>query len=260
MIEYRLVGSMTVGGGVVRFSMAVTLHIRGSREGDVLARYASTMGEEPPAWHADDFHLGADVYSNEGKHVGKLVHILVDTEYRLRSLVVKESAGFSGRLLSPGSLLVSDEFIAPKDAVKAVTHDRVDLNLSSAEVRRLQPYVVYREKPESVGEELEDVAGVLGSGPEVPNWLEQFANKSDSELEIDAGENVMLGHTGKKLGTVKDVLFDGDQLVGVVLKPEGLFKKEVILPRRFLDRSDDAALFARIDEKDLDHLKPFQPR
>ena len=42
-------------------------------------------------------------------------------------------------------------------AVKAVTHDRVDLNLSSAEVRRLQPYVVYREKPESVGEELEDV-------------------------------------------------------------------------------------------------------
>ena len=54
------------------------------------------------------------------------------------------------------------------------------------------------------------------------------------------------------------MLFDGDGLVGIVLKPEGLFKKEVILPRRFLDRSDDAALFAKLDEADLEHLKPFE--
>jgi len=54
-------------------------------------------------------------------------------------------------------------------------------------------------------------------------------------------------------------VFDGDQLVGVVLKPDGLFRKEVILPRRFLDRSDDAALFANIDEDDVAHLEPFEP-
>lgn len=207
----------------------------------------------------EDLHLGANVYSTDGEHVGRLAHVLVDSEYRLRSLVVKESARFSGHLLSPGSLLVADEFIVPKDAVGAITHDRIDLKASAAEVRRLEPYITYREKSESVGEELEDVAGVLGSGPEVPNWLEQVANKAGTDLEIDAGENVMLGHTGKKLGTVKDVLFDGDQLVGVVLKPEGLFTREVILPRRFLDRSDDLALFARIEEKDLENLKPFEP-
>ena len=112
---------------------------------------------------------------------------------------------------------------------------------------------------ETVGEELEDEAGVLGAGPEIPHWLEEVANKPADELEIDGGEPVMLGHTGKKLGEVKDVLFDGDGLVGIVLKPEGLFKKEVILPRRFLDRSDDAALFAKLDEADLEHLKPFAP-
>jgi len=55
------------------------------------------------------------------------------------------------------------------------------------------------------------------------------------------------------------VLFDGDQLVGVVLQPGGLFKHEVILPRRFLGRSDDAALFAHLDETDLDRLSPFRP-
>src|SRR5213079_3653470 len=116
----------------------------------------------------------------------------------------------------------------------------------------------YREKSESVAEELEDTAAVFGEAPAVPHWIEQVAVKSPDELEIDGGENVMLGHTGKKLGTVQDVLFDDDQLVGIVLKPAGWFKSEVILPRRFLDRSDDLALFANIDERDIENLKPFQ--
>jgi sporulation protein YlmC with PRC-barrel domain len=217
------------------------------------------VGDEDSIWKAEDFHLGAEVHSGNGKEVGKLAHLLVDGDYRLKSLVVKESAGFSGRSLTPGSMLVADEFIVPKDAVASVTRERVDLKLSAAEMRDLPPYLSYREKGESVGEEIEDEAAILGSGPEVPHWLEQVANKPPDELEIDGGENVMLGHTGKKLGIVKDALFDGDELVGVVLKPEGLFKKEVILPRRFLDRSDDAALFARLDENDLEHLEPFQP-
>jgi sporulation protein YlmC with PRC-barrel domain len=224
-----------------------------------VASLRSAVGDEEAALKAEDLHLGAAVYSSEGKHVGKLVHVLVDGDYRLKGLVVKESGLFSGHLLSPGSLLVADELIVPRDAVAAVTRERIDLKASSAEVRRFEPYITYREKPESVGEELEDVAGVLGSGPEVPNWLEQVANKPEDELEIDGGESVMLGYTGKKLGTVRDVLFDGDELIGVVLRPEGLFKGEVILPRRFLDRSDDLALFARIDEQDLEHLKPFEP-
>ncbi len=218
------------------------------------------MGDQESTLKAEDFHLGADVYSSDEKEVGKLVHVLVDSDYRLVSLVVKESGGFSGQRLSPGSLLVADEVVIPNEAVKEVTHDRVDLNLSAADVRRLPPYLSYREKGESVGEEAEDFAAVLGSGPEVPHWLEQVANKPANELEIDGGENVMLGDTGKKLGTVKDVLFDDNQLVGVVVRPDGLFKKDVILPRRFLARSDDAALFALLDDKDLEHLKPFEAK
>ncbi|HKW69207.1 MAG TPA: PRC-barrel domain-containing protein [Candidatus Dormibacteraeota bacterium] len=207
----------------------------------------------------EDFHLGADVYSSDGKHIGSLVHVLVDSDYHLKSLVIKESGPFSGHALSPGSFLVNDEFIVPIDAAKTVTHDHVELTLTALDARRLPPYLAYREKPESVGEELEDEAGILGTGPAIPHWMAQVANKPATELEIDRDENVMLGHTGKKLGAVKDVLFDDGALVGVVLKPEGLFKKQVILPRRYLDRSDDAALFAQIEEADLERLTPFQP-
>ncbi len=205
-----------------------------------------------------DFHLGASVVSSEGKEIGELAHVVVDSDYNLKALVVRENRGFSGSVLSPGSMLVNDEFIVPPDAVKRVDHERIELALSAADARRLPPYLTYREKGETVEEQAEDVAGVLGSGPELPNWLEQVANKGAGELEIDGGENVMLGHTGRKLGTVKDVLFDGDDLVGIVLLPDGLFKSEVILPRRFLSRSDDAALFAQIEEADLEKLTPFE--
>jgi sporulation protein YlmC with PRC-barrel domain len=217
------------------------------------------VADSAPTWKGDDLHLGARVFSADKKEIGELVHVLVDGEYRLKALVVRESRGFSGVWLSPGSMLVNDEFIVPPDAVKSVSHERIDLNLSSAGARRLQPYLSYREKGESVGEEAEDVAAVLGSGPEVPHWLEQVANKPADELEIDRGENMMLGNTGRKLGTVKDVLFDGNELVGVVLRPEGLFKHDVILPRRFLSRSDDLALFAQLEESDLANLEAFRP-
>jgi len=213
-----------------------------------------------PTWKGEDFHLGASVFSGDGREIGELVHVLVDSDYRLQALVVKESRAFSGLRLSPGAMLVADEFIVPRDAIKSVGHDRINLALTSAEARSLQPYMSYREKTETITEEAEDFVGVLSTSPEIPNWIEQVANKPPGALEIDGGENVMLGHTGKKLGTVKDVLFDGDELVGVVLRPEGLFKREVILPRRFLSRSDDAALFAELDESDLEHLAPFEPQ
>jgi sporulation protein YlmC with PRC-barrel domain len=207
----------------------------------------------------EEFHLGAEVRSSDGKDVGKLVHVLVSPDYGLRALVIKESSRFSGHLFSPGSMLLVDEFIVPPEAVTRPTRDRIDLKLTAAEIRLLPPYLAYRERGETLAEGLEDTAGVLGSGPEVPNWLEQVANKAEGDLEIDGGENVMLGHTGRKLGTVQDVLFDDGQLVGVVLRPRGLFQEEVILPRRFLDRSDDLALFANIDEKDVEQLTPFRP-
>ena len=217
------------------------------------------MADEKAVAKAEGFHLGAEVRSSNGQDVGKLVHVLVGPDYALRALVIKESGRFSGHQFSPRSLLVNDEFIVPKEAVKSVTQDRIDLTLDAADVRRLPPYLAYREKQESGAEGFQDTTAALGSGPDVPNWLQQVANKPEGELEIDGGENVMLGRTGKRLGTVRDVLFDDDQLVGIVLKPEGWFKEDVILPRRFLDRSDDLALFATIDEHDIENLKPFQP-
>ena len=198
--------------------------------------------------------------SSDGTEVGDLRRVLVDgADYDLKAIVVRESPSFSGHSLSPGSMLLADELVVPAGDVKAVNHERIDLNLTAAEVRRCPPYLTYQNTAETATDELADVVSVLGQSPAIPRSLHEVAHKPEGELEIDGGENVMLGHTGKRLGTVKDVLFDNDVLVGVVVLPGGLFKHEVILPRRFLARSDDLALFVDLTESDLEQLKPFRP-
>jgi sporulation protein YlmC with PRC-barrel domain len=212
----------------------------------------------PSGAKTKDFHLGAAVYSSDGTHVGELEGTLVDKDsLDLRALVVKEDGRFSGHFLRPGSMLLTDELVVPLTAVGSVSHHRVDLNLTASQVRKLPPYLTHRFATRTPTEEIGEVLDVLTTTVAVPQ-VEETADKPASQLEIDSGENVMLGHTGKKLGQVKDILFDGDELVGVVMLPEGLLREEVVLPRRFIGRSDDLVLFAQLEPDDLEHLKPFQ--
>jgi hypothetical protein len=46
-------------------------------------------------------------------------------------------------------------------------------------------------------------------------------------------------------------------VIGVVVRPEGLLKQDVVLPIRFVSRGDDMALFADLKEADVEHLKPY---
>ncbi len=209
----------------------------------------------------DDFHLGAAVFTSDGREVGHVRRVLVDgKDFELKGVVVKESRAFSGHLLSPGSMMLVDELVVPVGGVRQVAHDRIDLGVSTAQVRRLHPYLSYEAEPETPTEELADVVSVLGTSPTIPQSIHEVAHKPASELEIEGGESVMLGGTGQRVGRVKDVLFDEEELVGIVVLPEGLFKHEVILPRRFLARGDDLALFVLLTEEELANLKPFQPR
>lgn len=219
------------------------------------------MGSDQPGSPDEDFHLGAAILSSDGREIGTLSRLLVGKDdLSLKAFVVKESRRFSGHLLSPGSWLLADEVVVPRGEVSSVSRDRVVLKVTANAVRNLPAYLSYRYREETAGEGFrEEAISALSSSPAIPSSLEQVANKRADELEIEGGENVMLGHTGKRLGTVKDVLFDSSELVGVVILPDGVLKEEVILPRRFLQRSDDLALFAELSDVDLEHLKPFEP-
>jgi uncharacterized protein YrrD len=204
-----------------------------------------------------DFHLGADVVASDGSKVGTLVSVIVDEAgFDPRALVVREAESAGGRLRAAESPFITDEVVIPIAAVQSASHDLVRLSMSGPDVRREPLYLSHRPKAPSVEEVALEEADVLTGGVAMPKF-EEIANKGKGEIEIDRGENVMLGKTGHRLGTVHDVLFDHGKLIGVVIRPDGFFKRDVVLPIRFIDRADDLALFAHLDESDVKQLKPF---
>jgi sporulation protein YlmC with PRC-barrel domain len=204
-----------------------------------------------------DFRLGADVVDKDGRKAGSLASVLVDQDgFEPKAIVVRDETSLLGRLVAAERLLVTDEVVIPFSAVASATHDEVRLSLSGSEVRQRKPYLSYRLQQDSTGEAVMREAELLGGGLGVPK-VEEVANKPNTLIEIDHDENVMIGKTGRRLGKVHDLLYDQGELVGVVVRPEGFFKEDVVLPIRFLARSDDMALFADISEKDVERMKPF---
>ena len=204
-----------------------------------------------------DLRLGSDVVANDGSKVGTVVSIIVDEEgFSPRSLVVKDETTLAGRLLSDEKLFTTDEVVIPISAVESATRDEVRLSMSGPEVRRQPLYLSYRREPMTTEDAVAEEGQLLGGGFGLPK-AEEVANKPADQIEIDRGENVMLGTTGRRLGRVQDVLFDHGRLIGVVIRPEGFFKRDVVLPMQFIERADDMALFAQLTESDIEQLKPY---
>jgi uncharacterized protein YrrD len=205
-----------------------------------------------------DFRLGADVLGADGEQAGTLVSVLVDEKgFDPRALVVKNAVSLVGRLVAEEKLFVTDEVVVPIADVASATREMVRLNISADEVRRQPAYISYRFRSMETGTAVLEEAGVLGGGLGLPR-AQEVANKPKGEIEIARDENVMLGTTGRRLGRVREVLVDEGELVGVVIRPEGFFKRDVVLPVRFVSRADDLALFANLDEADVERLQPFQ--
>src|SRR5260370_18865582 len=165
--------------------------------------------------NVSDFRLGADVVASDGTKVGSLVSVIIDEQgFDPRSLVVKDEEWLGGRLRGDSKLFTTDEVVIPITAVEAATHELVRLSMSEPDVRRQPLYLSYRRKPLTVVEEADVLTGTVGLPPE-----KEVANKPSDPIEIDRGENVMLGRTGHRLGRVHDVLFAHGEVSGGVIRP-----------------------------------------
>ncbi|HEV2034964.1 MAG TPA: PRC-barrel domain-containing protein, partial [Candidatus Dormibacteraeota bacterium] len=147
-----------------------------------------------------DFRLGAGVVASDGTKVGTVVSVIVDEDgFSPRALVVKDEATLSERLLSDEKFFTTDEVVIPITAVESATHDEVRLSMSGPEVRRQPLYLSYQREPMTSEEVVVEEADLLGGGLGLPK-AEEVANKPAGQIEIDRGENVMLGKTGRRLG------------------------------------------------------------
>jgi hypothetical protein len=144
------------------------------------------------------------------------------------------------------------------NVVQSADAERVALSMTPAEARRTQPYLTYQYAPLDRSDAARMLVSSIGQSGYVPQLVEKSHKRLD-EIEIDAGEKIMVGNTGRKLGTVRDVVMDHGELVGIVMHPSGFFKEDVLLQVRFLGRGDDMVLFAHLTDSDLSQLKPFHP-
>jgi sporulation protein YlmC with PRC-barrel domain len=214
--------------------------------------------ERPQHFLERDFHFGATVTSADGTHIGTLRRIIVDGEtLDVHAIVVKETRRFSGHYLA-GTGLLEDDIAIPLRAVQSADSEHVILSITAAEARHQEPYLTYQYAPLSGSDVARMAVATVSQTAYMPHLIEQ-AHKSLQEMEINPGENVMLGTTGRKLGTVKDVIMGAGELVGIVIHAPGFFHEDLLLQVRFIGRSDDLALFAHLTDADLSHLTPFHP-
>jgi hypothetical protein len=201
-----------------------------------------------------DFRLGSDVLTSDGRKAGALASILVERDgFDPKALVVEVS--LEG-VLSDEKLFIHNELVVPIELVRSASRERVELSVSGEDLGQQSPYLAYRLQTSDAGASLLEEAQFLGGGFGMPQ-AQEVANKPPDQLEIDRDEKVMLGTTGRTFGRIRDLLYDQGKLVGVVIRPQGFFKRDVVLPMRFISRADDLALFADLTESDIEQLKPF---
>jgi hypothetical protein len=203
-----------------------------------------------------DFRLGSDVVGKNGDLAGSLVSVLVEEQgFDPKAIVVRDETTLVGRMVAEEKYFITDEVLIPISAVESATHERVQLSMPVADVRRQPPYLGYHLRPTTPLEVVLQEAQVMGGALGLPR-ADEIANKPADEIEIDRDENVMLGTTGHRLGHVQDLLYHQGEMVGIVIRPDGMFKHDVVLPIRFISRADDMALFADMSEQDLAALSP----
>lgn len=207
----------------------------------------------------EDFRLGSEVVDRDGAMAGRLVSVLVEADgFDPQALVVQDETSLVGRALAAERFFITDEVVVPISAVVSAGHEAVRLSLTRDEVKALRPYISYRLKAESTGEVLLKEAQLLGGGL-APPAADELADKPAGEIEIDKDENVMIGQTGRRLGRIHDVLYDEGELIAVVIRRDRAGDgRDVVLPIRFISRGDDMALFADIEESDIENLQPFR--
>lgn len=201
-----------------------------------------------------DFRLGSDVLTSDGRKAGMLASVLAEKDGFVPKAIVVE-VSLQG-VLSDEKLFVHNELVIAIESVRSATHHRVELSISADELGQQPPYLAYRLQAPTARTSLLEEAQFLGGGLGMAS-AHEVANKPADQIEIDRDEKVRLGKTGRALGTIHDLLYDQGKVIGVVIRPEGFFKRDVVLPMRFISRADDLALFADLTESDIDQLKPF---
>jgi uncharacterized protein YrrD len=198
--------------------------------------------------------LGWDVYSSDGRKIGSVDRLVLNSQNQhLEQLVVDEGLFSTGKLIDI-------------DLVDRIEGDRVILSLATAQAEQLPDYVSaqFVDAPAEAWAGYSNIApGTLGAGSilyggpllgaGVPGAaglayvndvgatpvVENVRNLPEQDVVVDSGSDVV-GADGKKVGRVDRVVYGQNGLVeSIVVKAGFLFKHEVTIPGELVAEFDE---------------------
>jgi uncharacterized protein YrrD len=210
--------------------------------------------------------LGWDVYSSDGRKIGSVDRLVLNSQNQhLEQLVVDEGIFSTGKLID-------------LDLVDRVEDKKVVLSLATAQAEQLPDFVStqFVDAPVETWAGYSSVApGTLGAGHILYGGpllgagfpgaagaayvddvgatpvVENVRNLPEQDVVVDAGSDVV-GADGKKVGTVDRVLYGQDGAVqGIVVKAGFLFKHEVTIPGDWVAEVDDDRIWLTVPAEEV---------
>jgi uncharacterized protein YrrD len=219
------------------------------------------------ALNVTDLRVGADVFSAGGDKLGQLDRVVLRrADLSVTHIVIDIGFLRSGRRLWEGGFGLDYDRIVPVDQVRSVTGDRVELALTAEQFRDAPEYTSESfETPQDLtpGEfdipdvvnRLQGMAALIGSTSNA--WLVEKRNRPLDSVEVREGADVWRREPHEKLGDVSRVLLDEatGSLRALVIERGLLFKRDVVLPVRYVTELLDEVVRVDISDAELDQLR-----
>lgn len=227
----------------------------------------------------EDLHIGSHVLGRDKKRLGTLTRIVIHgANATVSHLVVDPGLAESGNLLAPGGWEKPRERVLPVELIASVTPEAVALTCDEPSFLN-QPLFEQKQfadvEPEQddakpahwwsrfqMGQVVNYIASGwgLGAAPYVPPESITF-NMSPGSAEIAKGASVWRREPRKRLGAIRDIIFDPhtERVVAYVMeRHSGLGSDLVELPVTAVAAIVDEEIFTDLTDKQVDALKEHQ--
>ncbi len=215
-----------------------------------------------------ELHVGADVYSGDGKKLGEL-HRLVLRRADLSVSHIVVDIGFlrSGQPIWEGGLGLDYDRVVPISQVASASDDRVVLSVLALDFKDAPEYSEDSFEPPrdlspnefdipDVVNRTQGLAAMLGSTS--GQWLFEKLNKSPDEVDIAEGTPVWRRDPHEKLGEVHRVITDEAGRLTAFVLDRGLLRRDVVLPVRYIAEIFDDLVRVDISDAELDQLRTYE--
>jgi sporulation protein YlmC with PRC-barrel domain len=216
--------------------------------------------------------LGVHVWTQEGKEVGKVSKLVVDTDAQtLDSFVVHTQ-------------WMGNDLTVPMDKVERVDADEtIHLTIAEEQFLQLPQYFVEKFVTNSASPGMEDydgasrgmmplsTPGLSGSTPVGQEWtpgsgpfigyvdmsssvVTEQSSMSENEFGISKGTKVLAGD-GSHVGNVHELsVTDDGKLRGLIVTSGHIIKHQRFIPMEEVADADSSAVYVRLSASDFHHL------